>query len=301
MANIYNDSSEPIREAGGSTNGNFTNLTVQNLVAENAAIDNLNIDNSLITAGLQITSIPNGDILVAGMSGNINGLAPGANHDVLTSTGTQPQWVNSLILQNLQTNTLSIPTTLNGDILVFNGSSQGQRLGVGSSGQFLISDGVNPTWNNLPNPLIVGGLQVNGNIQTLFTNSTLITDNSGFVVSEQPQFTSGSSGLTTTPTQIYGAATWQMTSGAWYSIKVQINTTTSTAFHGNIMINSSTIGYYNNIGGFFNTFYCEFTYNHTAATGLQGIALSQFVTSSGTANVTFSIKVERTPILNIHS
>lgn len=302
MANIFNDSAEPIREAGGTTSGNFTNLTVQNLIAENAAIDNLNVDNSLITTGIQITGLSTHSILTTNNDTTVNSLIHGNNNDVLTCNGLDPVWTNSLILQNLQTNTLKIPTTLNGDILVFNGSSEAQRLGVGTSGQFLISDGTNPTWNDLPNPLILGGLQLNGNAQlTSFPNRTLITDNTGFIVSEQPQYTSGSGSLTTTPTQIYGVVSWQFTQNAWYSLKFQINTSTNTAFHGNVFVNSILIGYVNNIGGFPNTWYCEFTYNHTASTGTYPISLDNFVTSSGTANYTFSIKVERTPTPDIHA
>jgi hypothetical protein len=302
MANIFNDSSEPIREASGQMNGNFTNLTVDNLIVNNEAVDNLNVGMTLVTPGIQISGISNHSILVAGTSGNINGLLPGSANTILKSNGTDALWTNSLILQDLQTNTLKIPTTTTGDLLIFNSSSQAQRLAVGSSGQFLISDGTNPTWNSLPNPLIVGGLQINGNTQlTLFPNRTLITDNTGFIVSEQQQYAANSSSFSTTPTQIYGVASWQMTNNAWYSIKVQINTTTNFAFTGLIQINAVTIGYINNIGGGNNTWYCEFTYNHTGSTGAQGIALSNFVTSSGTANVSFSIRVSRMETPNIHS
>lgn len=296
MANIFNDSSEPIREAGGTINGNFTNLIVQNLIAENAAIDNLNVDVSLITTGLKITGITDHSILTAGVGGVVNGLLPGSNNDVLVSNGLDALWVNSLILQNLQTNTLTIPTTLNGDIIIFNSSSQAQRLGVGSSGQFLISDGTNPTWNNLPNPLILGGLQLNGNAQlTSFVNNTLITDNTGFIVSEQPQYTSGSGTLTTTPSQIYGTVDWQFTQNAWYSLKFQINKTGGNPFTGTCLVNSIVIGFVEFTTTNNDTWYCEFTYNHTPATGIYAISLNNFVSTS-TSSYSFSVRVERMPI-----
>ena len=299
MSNIYNDSSEPIREAGGPTNGNFANITVQNLIAQNAAIDNLNVDGTTVVTGIDITSINNHAVLTAGVNGSVNGLMPGANNEIMVSNGLDALWTNSLTLQDLQTNTLKIPTTVNGDLLVFNNLSQAQRLGVGTSGQFLISDGTNPTWNALPNPLIVGGLQVNNNFQlSAFPNRTLITDGTGFIVSEQAQYMSGSATINQTPAQIYGVVSWIFTLNAWYSLKVQVNGGIGSSFGGKIMVDVNTIGNINSLGS--NTFYCEFTYNHLMPTGVYAMVLTDFLTGVGNMDITYSIRVERIPIPNIH-
>lgn len=303
MANIFNDSSQAIRESGGSTNGNFTNLTVQNLIAQNAAIDNLNVDVSAIVASLEVTNLANHSIVTVGSGGALNGLAVGSNNDVLISNGLDALWSNSLQLQNLQTNTLKIPTTLNGDLIVFNSSSQAQRLGVGTSGQFLISDGTNPTWNNLPNPLILGGLQVNGNVQlTTFPNSTIITDPTGFIVSEQPQYaTSGTVTFNTTPTQLYGNATWTMSNNSWYKIKVAMTTLATLAFYGDIQIAAGIQQYFYYPGSQTQTIINEIIYQYTGASSATvGIAINA-QSVSGTASITaLSIYVERIPVPNIH-
>lgn len=297
--NIYNDSSEPIREAGGTMNGNFTNLTVQNFIAQNAAIDNLNVDQTAVLSSVEITNVANHSILTAGVNGSVNGLLPGANKEILVSNGLDALWTNSLTLQDLQTNTLKIPGTVTGDILVFDSQQQAQRLAVGASGKFMISDGTNPTWNDLPNPMILGGLQLNGNFEmTTMPNRTFVTDNTGFVVSEQPMFTSGSAVINSTPSQIYGVLAWQMTNNAWYSIKIQINNGGVGYSGGYARINLAQIGYINNPVGP-NTWYCEFTYNHTGSTGLQAIALEGFATASGTTTLNYSIRVERMPTPNI--
>lgn len=294
MANIYNDSSEVLRQISGNINGNFSNLTVDNLIANNAAIDNLNVDNTAVLSSLEISNLNNHNLLVAGINGAINGLAIGNNNEVLISDGLDAVWSNSLTVNTLTTNSLTIPSTVEGDILVFNNSSEAQRLVVGASGQFLISDGVNPTWNNLPDPLILGGLQVNSNFElTSFTNKTLITNNSGFIVSENIMYNNGSATINTTPSQIYSNLTWTFTNGAWYNIKVQINNGLQSII-GLVKIDTTIIGYVNCLAS--NTWYCEFTYNHTGPTGLNAMVLTDFNTPAGSSNITYSIKVERAPI-----
>lgn len=295
MANIYNDSSEILRQATNSSNATYTNLVVQNLIAQNAAIDNLNVDQTAIVSSLEITNINNHNLLVAGVNGAVNGLNIGNNNDILISNGTDALWSNSLVLQDLQTNTLKIPTTTTGDLLVFDNNSQAQKLSVGSSGQFFISDGVNPTWNDLPDPLIVGGLQINNNLEiTNFPNRTIITDNTGFVVSERMMYSSGIATINTTPSQIYGSATWNFTQNAWYSVKVQVNCSTNSQFYGDVKILTFVVG---NVYSLMNpnTWFCDFTYNHTTTTGTYGIALENFTTTSGSANLSYSIRVERMP------
>ena len=299
MANIFNDSSAFINQTNNS-NGTFTNLTTQNAIIENAAIDNLNVDqtavfNSVDTQTLVMPSLNQNDILIVGNAGVIEGLVPGTNKDVLTVTAGIPTWQNSIELQNLTTNTLTIPTTVQGDLIVMNGSSQATRFAVGSSGQFLISDGVNPTWNALPNPLILGSLQANGNIQfTNYTNSNLFTDSTGFFISERPKFTQGGSqGFTTTPNQFYGSAVWYMTNNAWYKLKIAMTSANTNRFFGDIKVNATVIGYFAYVGPDIETICVELIYQHTGTTGIQGIALTA-QTFSGISSISYyQIYLER--------
>lgn len=295
MANIYNDSSEVIRQAGSSINGNFTNLTVQNLIAQNAAIDNLNVDNTAIVSSLEITNLNNHNILTAGVNGAINGLAIGNNNEVLISNGLNAIWTNSLNINTLSTNTITIPTTVEGDLLVFDNSSQAQRLPIASSGKFLISDGVNPTWNDLPNPLIVGGLQINANAQfSNYANSNLYTDASGFILTERPKFTQGGSqGFTTTPNQFYGSAVWYMTNNAWYKIKVLMTSANTNGFYGTVKVNTNIISYFYYPGVQTQSVCVDQIYLHTGTTGIQGIALTA-QTSTGISSISYyQIYLER--------
>lgn len=287
MANLYNDSSIFIQQSGSST-GNFQNLTVKNLIAENAAIDNLNVDatavfNSVDTNNLTM-NFPLGALLFSN-SGPIDGLQIGNQNDVLISNGI-PEWTNSLTLQDLTTNTLKIPTTQNGDLIVFDNANNAQRLAVGSSGQFLISDGVNPTWNDIPNPFIVGNLIVQQTLTLSYINKTIITDGTGVVCSENIRYTSGSAIINGTPSTFYANVSWAFTQFAWYSIKVQLESANS--YIGEIKVMATTIGTVNTI----KTFFCDFTYNHSSPTGVYGIGLENFV---GSASITYSIRVERIP------
>lgn len=299
MANIYNDSSAFISQTGSSS-GNFTNLVAENAIIENAAIDNLNVDqtavfNSVDTQNLIIPTLNQNDLLLMGAAGVIDGLTAGTNKDVLCVTAGIPTWQNSLELQNLKTNTLNIPTTQQGDLIVMDSSSNATRFAIGSSGQFLISDGINPTWNALPNPLILGSLQANGTIQfPNYANSNLFTDSTGFFISERPKFTQGGTqGFTTTPNQFYGSATWYMTNNAWYKIKVFMTSANSNGFFGSVKVNGNDISYFSFNGPQPRSVCVDQIYLHTGSTGIQGIALTA-QTSSGISSISYyQIYLER--------
>ena len=290
MANIFNDSSAFLNQSTG--NGNFTNLISQNAVFQNTATDNLTIDNSL-----SLTTLNAGDILISGNLGVIDGLNIGINNDVLVSNGSAPLWTNSLTIDNLQTNTLKIPTTTTGDLIVMNSNSEATRLLIGASGTFLISDGVEPQWEPLPNPLILGGLEVNDNFKlTNFPNRTLLTDNTGFITSEQPQLKLGGPfSLNTITSQFYGVAEWSMTSGCWYEIRLNITCLDPVAFYGYINVNASTIGYYNYLGSHFETVGGVYLYEYTGATS-NSVGISVYGASVSATNLaSFEIYVEKKP------
>ncbi len=299
MANIFNDSSAFISQTGSSS-GNFTNLVAQNAIIENAAIDNLNVDqtavfNSVDTQNLIIPSLNQYDLLTMGAAGVVDGLAPGNPKDVLTTFGNIPTWTNSLELQDLKTNTLTIPSTAQGDLIVMNNLSQATRLLVGASGTFLISDGTNPQWEPIPNPFILGSLQANGTIQfSNYANSNLFTDSTGFFISERPKFTQGGSqGFTTTPNQFYGSAVWYMTNSAWYKIKIVMISANTNGFFGDVKINANVLAYFSYAGPNTQTVVVDQIYQHSGTTGIQGIALTA-QTATGISSISYyQIYLER--------
>lgn len=288
--NIFNDSSAYV-----TSNENFSNLTAQNAIIENAAIDNLNVDQSAVFNNLAINGFNNGDILISQNSGIIDGLTISANNDVLCSNGVNPEWRNDLTINDLTCNTLSIPTTAQGDLLIMNSAQQATRLIIGPSGTFLISNGTDPQWEPLPNPLIVGSEQVNGILElTQYSNCNIFTDNTGFLINERAKFTQGGTqGFTTIPTQFYGSATWYMTNNAWYKLKVLLVSSNSNSFFGNVKINATPIAYFHYIGPQTNTISIDQIYQHNGSTGLQGIAL-EAQTSSGISSISYyQIYLER--------
>lgn len=306
--NIFNDVNgiNNTNNSGGTSS--FTNLTVQNLVAQNAEIDNLACDVSAVFTGgietnaLQMSSLSSGDILVTSNSGVVNGLAIAVNNDVLTSNGVTPVWTNSLTLNSLNSNSLGINGTSNGDLLVMNSSSIANRLAIGSSGYFLISNGSIPQWEPLPSPLTLGSLIVNSTCQfTNYLNKTLITDNSGALVSETPQLsTNGSTSFSTTTSTIYSYGTWSFSGGGWYKVKWDITTSNTTSFHGNIGINNVPIQYINYLGSNIETLCGDFIYQYTGASS-STVGIEIILTSSGTSNLSgFNIYVERVPAPNSH-
>lgn len=304
MANIYNDTSEPIRESVDTTNGNFTNLTVQNLIAQNIAVDNINSDTTAVFSSLALPNLSQNDLLLVGVSGAVNGLTPGNNNDVLKTLSGVPTWSNDLILNNLQTNTLKIPGTTGGDILTFTNTSEAQRLPIGSSGTFLISDGIQPSWQSLPNPLILGGLQVNGNFElTGFGNATLITDTAGFIVSERLQLANSPNSyvINTTPSVIYLNASWSFTQNAYYKISLYIDFTTSEEIQGDFTVNFiKKLSIYTAKKDITNTY--EIIYLHSGATtNSETIGITNLKTLAGSATVnSFYITAERIPTPLIH-
>lgn len=308
MANIYNDSSESVRQSGSSTNGNFTNLnatnaTIDNAIIHNLAVDNVDVSTTITTPSLSIPSLNDKDLLI--MNGpTVDGLTVGTNNDILKVSAGSPSWSNFINLDTINTNVLSINGTSNGDIFTVNAGNVA-RIPISTSGYFLQSDGSFPSWSPLPNPLIVGNLQINGTLQTTsYLNRTLMTDSTGFIVSEQPQFntTTGSFGLTTTDTQFYGNATWSMTQNAFYKIHVSINFDTTTQVYGQFIIDTVLQQAYNSPSGAINSINMTIIYQHlTASTNSVSFQLTGR-TITGTANITkYTIYVERVPFPDLHT
>jgi hypothetical protein len=284
--NIYNQS--------GNNSGSTNNIVSQNITAQNAYLDNVYIDQSL-----NLTGLSKGDILFIGNeTGLVDGLEKGNNNDVLCSNGLIPEYRNSLVLQDLQINTLKINDTLEGDIIVIDDQSQIDRLPIGLSGTFLQSDGTNPSWSALPNPLILGSAVINNDLTLpAHPNSAIFTNNSGLVYSQQPRFKSGTGIInSTTPTVLYAAIEWLFYQNLWYKVDVQINTDNTNEYAGNILVRNINVGRIQQKKA---TFYCSFTYNHDQPTGDYGIELANFLSIGLDMTISWSIRVEvmATPIV----
>lgn len=217
--NIYNNSGATF----SNEPGNLENLSVKNLTAENAEIDNLNVDMSAVFTGgiqtnsLNITNLNNGDLLFK-QSNAIDGLSIGPNNNILNSNGSAPFWSNNATLNKIITNELEIINTNPGDLLV--GGPNFQRLPIGSSGFFLQSDGVNPSWSPIPNPFIVGNLIVDGSLQlTNYIDGPLMTVGNT-VSAERNQIKIFNASFSTTLTQYYGSVEWNLLPNRHYLLTV---------------------------------------------------------------------------------
>jgi hypothetical protein len=106
-----------------------------------SAVTNLTSDLALKLTDPMTT---NGDIITraAGVPAR---LGIGATNSVLTSSGSAPQWSTVLPIASGGTNNASLPVTAGG-VLFTNGTQVG-NVGVGTTGQVLISNGaLAPTW-----------------------------------------------------------------------------------------------------------------------------------------------------------
>lgn len=296
--NIFNDSSEFVREASGNLNPNatFTQVVTEYLVAENAAIDNLNVDQSAVFTGgietnaLKIDGLNNGDILISDASSNIDGLNIGPNKNVLVSNGTQPAWTNAIDVNQVTSNSIKINGTSQGDLLTIDNTSNIARLPISISGYFLISDGTNPQWEPIPDPFIMGSAQINNNLQLVsFPNQNLFTNSSGFVVAERSQLHQlGAKSFNSTSTQIYGTQSWAMTNNAWYKLSINLFTSNTVPFHGIVQLSDAIttiqLAAFNYDGNNLATVTLHLILKNNFATGTLAITIIA-QTTSGTATL----------------
>lgn len=124
----------------------------------NLTLGNINV-NGICFAG---ASGVDGDILLLDENGCVEGLSVGANNDILTVRNNFPTYSNEIIQNRVTTNTLVIPNTVAGDLIVFDSNETAARLPIGTSGQLLTTDGNTVFWQDLiiPDPFVTNGLQV---------------------------------------------------------------------------------------------------------------------------------------------
>ena len=136
------------------------------LTASSPTFANLTISNTLtltnpLTAGnggTGIASYTAGDMLYASAPTTLSKLPIGAPGQVLVINGSNiPGWVNSAtstahgLLSSSHSDTYATPTLLRGDIITAQGGDNGNpilwnRLGLGTTGQVLISNGTDVYW-----------------------------------------------------------------------------------------------------------------------------------------------------------
>ncbi len=131
--NIYNDS-QATSSTNYPTSATFTNIDTQDLIIRN---------------GLRITGATKGGIVICENNLNdIGELVLGPQDFVLAADQVSglPIWRNNIIMNEIQTNQLKIPTITRGDLLVGQNTSFMGRLPIGANDTVLFSNGTDVGW-----------------------------------------------------------------------------------------------------------------------------------------------------------
>lgn len=132
--NIYYDS-QSTSSTSYPTSAVFTNIDTQDVIIRN---------------GLQITGLTKGGILIGENNLNdVGELVLGPQDFILASDATGsglPIWRNNIVLNELQTNQIKIPTIARGDLLVGENTSFMGRLPIGANDTVLFSNGTDVGW-----------------------------------------------------------------------------------------------------------------------------------------------------------
>lgn len=131
--NIYNDS-QATSATNYPTSATFTNIETQDVIIHN---------------NLKITGATKGGIIICENTQNdIGELVLGPQDFVLAADQVSglPIWRNNIIMNEIQTNQLKIPTIVQGDLLVGQNTSFMGRLPRGAVDTVLFSDGSNLGW-----------------------------------------------------------------------------------------------------------------------------------------------------------
>lgn len=124
--NIYNDSNYSIPQPSNAT---FQSITTNDIFIPGAT---------------------NGDVLFINNT-EVTGLAIGPQNYLIQSSGSQPQWTNSLNVNTIETVDLKIPNTLPGDLFTVDSNSFFERVALGPTGSILMSQGNQYQWETYTN------------------------------------------------------------------------------------------------------------------------------------------------------
>lgn len=153
---------------------------------EELFVNDLTISNNLTLQGAN-----NG--LLEVLNQNVVDIPNGPDRYVLEidQVTNRPAWTNNVKTDTLETNTLKINNTFEGDLLTFNsGGVDIVRLPLGTSGQLLVSNGLQPEWQNLivPDPLVLNDVTIDNSLKiTNEVKGIAFINNSKYVVSEDVQ------------------------------------------------------------------------------------------------------------------
>lgn len=118
--------------------------------------------NSISSNTINIPNSVAGDLLYINANKDITGLAIGPQNYVLQSSGTEPQWTNTLNINTVQTNALRINNTFLNDMYCTDSNNNLLRIPIGNDGDILKYGGGTIGWGELvlPDPLTLNDLNV---------------------------------------------------------------------------------------------------------------------------------------------
>jgi len=155
--------------------------------------NNLNVNTLTINQDLTLTGAPINSLLITDPNSNVIAFTNGPANYILAIDPLliKPSWTNDIIVDRVQTNSMKIFGTQEGDILqVSNGDIA--RVAIGTTGQILtVGDTNNVQWQDLilPDPLSIQDLTLTTSLHINFgTGGKLFVDsNSKIVYSELTQ------------------------------------------------------------------------------------------------------------------
>lgn len=192
----------------------------------NQTIDNLTVNDSLTLNGA-----PPNQLLITETGGKVAVFPNGPSNYVLIidSLTMSPAWTNDVILQNVTTNTITIPGTTTGDLLVTDDTSGTiDRLPIGTPGQVLsVGDVGRPEWQDiiLPNPLTLNNLIITTNLKLYGGAGCVFVDGSSNVYTERNQVYNdfGVRNYSTTQGTISVYLSWNTIAGRKYKLSVNFS------------------------------------------------------------------------------
>ncbi len=133
----------------------------------------------ITTSGITIPGSGTGDLLFID-STQVDGLAIAPQNYVLQSSGTLPQWTNSLTVNTVTCNDIKINATSQGDLFTVGADTFLERIAKGSAGSiFMAGTGTDIGWVLLNNgrPIVLNNVLTTEASQYAYTSFVNITTN----------------------------------------------------------------------------------------------------------------------------
>lgn len=130
---------------------NDSNYASQSSLPSTAIFTSITSNDYIIPASQE------GDILYTNANHEINGLLIGPQNYLLQSSGSVPQWSNTLNINTVQTTSLKIPGTTHGDLFTVDNNNTFERVAIGPANSILSSNGTEFSWYlmNVSGPVFI--------------------------------------------------------------------------------------------------------------------------------------------------